>query len=60
MTGYLRNVFVELSANVIVIAEDERLFQLETDGDDIFSVLLRESVGLIDFELVLEEEFLVI
>ena len=60
LTGNLGYVLVELSTDVVVVTEDERLFQLEPDGDNIFGVLLRESVGLIDFELVLEEEFLVI
>jgi hypothetical protein len=60
LPGDLGNVLVELSSDVVVVAEDERLLQLETDGNDILGVLFRESVGLIDFELVLEEEFLVI
>ena len=60
LTGDLGDVLVELSSDVVVVAEDERLLQLETDGDNIFGVLLRKGVGLIDFELVLEEEFLVI
>ena len=60
LTGNLGYVLVELSTDVVVVTEDECLFQLEPDGDNIFGVLLRESVGLIDFELVLEEEFLVI
>jgi len=60
LTGDLGNVLVELSPDVVIVAEDERLLRFETDGDNIFGVLLRESVGLIDFELVFEEEFLVI
>jgi len=60
LTGDLGNVLVELSPDVIVVAEDERLLRFETDGNNVFGVLLRESVGLLDLELVLEEEFLVI
>jgi len=60
LAGNLRNVLVELSPDVVVITEDERLLQLKTDCDNVFGVLLRERVGLIDFELMLEEKFLVI
>ena len=60
LTGDLGDVLVELPPNVIVVAEDERLLQLETDGNDILGVLLRESVGLFGFKLVLEKELLVI
>ena len=60
LAGNLRYVPVELSSDVVIIAEDERLLQLETDSDNVFGVLLRECVSLIDFELVLEEKFLVI
>ena len=60
LTGDLGDILVELSPNIVVIAEDERLLQLESDSNNIFGVLLRESIGLIYFELVLEEEFFVI
>jgi len=60
LTGNLGNVLVEFSANVVVVAENERLLQFETDGNDILGILLCESVCLVNFELVLEEEFLVI
>ena len=60
MTGDLGDILVELSPNIVVIAEDERLLQLESDSNDVFGVLFRESIGLIYFELVLEEEFFVI
>ena len=60
LTRDLGNVFVELPPNVVIVAENERLLQFETDGDDIFGVLFRESIGLINFELMLEEEFFVI
>ena len=60
LTGDLGDVLVELPPDVIVVAEDERLLQLETDGNDILGVLLRESVGLFGFKLVLEKELLVI
>jgi len=60
LAGNLGNVLVEFPANVVVVAENERLLQFETDGNDIFSILLCESVGLVNFELVLEEEFLII
>ena len=60
LPGNFGYILVELSPNVVVIAEDERLLQLKTDGNNIFGILLRESVGLIDFELMLEEEFLIV
>ena len=60
LTGDFGDILVELSPNIVVIAEDERLLQLESDSNNIFGVLLRESIGLIYFELVLEEEFFVI
>ena len=60
LTGDLGDILVELSPNIVVIAEDERLLQLESDSNDVFGVLFRESIGLIYFELVLEEEFFVI
>ena len=60
LAGNLRNIPVELPSYVVIITEYERLLQLETDSDNVFGVLLRERVGLIDFELVLEEKFLVI
>ena len=60
LTGDFGDILVELSPNIVVIAEDERLLQLESDSNNIFGVLLRESIGLIYFELVFEEEFFVI
>ena len=60
LPGYLGNILVKLSPDVVIVAEDERLLQLKTHGDDISRILLCESTGLINFELVLEEEFLVI
>ena len=60
MARDLGNVLVELSPDVIVVTEYECLLQLEADGDDVFGILLRKSVGLINFELVLEEELLVV
>jgi hypothetical protein len=49
LAGDLGNVLVEFSPHIVVVTEDECLLQLETDGDNIFGVLLRKSVGLIDF-----------
>ena len=60
LTRDLGNVLIELSPDVVIITENERVLQLEANGDDIFGVLLRKSVGLVGFELVLEKEFLVI
>ena len=60
LTRDFGDVLVELSPDIIVVAEDESLLQLEPDGNNVFGVLLRESVGLVDFELVFEEELLVI
>ena len=60
MARDLGNVLVELSPDVIVVAEYEGLLQVETDGNDVFGILFRKSVGLINFKLVLEEKLLVI
>ena len=49
LTGDLGDILVEFSPDVVVVAEDESLLQLETDGDNISSVLFGKSVGLIDF-----------
>jgi hypothetical protein len=60
LARYFGNVLVKLSPDVVIVAENECLLQFETDCDDIFGVLFCESVGLIDLELVLEEELLII
>jgi hypothetical protein len=55
-----RHVLVKLAADEVVIAEDERLFELEPDGDDVPRVSQRKLVSLLRFELVLEQELFVV
>lgn len=45
----LRNVAVERSTDEIEIAEDERLFEIETDSNDISCVLRRKGARLLRF-----------
>ena len=55
-----RHVLIELAAHKVVIAENERLFELEPDGDDIPRIFQRKLVSLLRFKLMLEQEFFVI
>ena len=54
LSRYLRHVAIEGTANKIIIAEDEGLLYIETDGDDVLGVLFRKFVSLFDFEFMLE------
>ena len=56
----LGDVAIEWSSDVVVVTEDERLLQLETNCDDIPSILPRKLVRLLDLQLVLEQELLVV
>jgi hypothetical protein len=56
----VRHVLVKLAADEVVIAENERLFELEPDGDDVPRVPQRKLVSLLRFKLMLEQEFFVI
>ena len=56
----LGDVAVEGPADKVVVTEDERLLELEADGDDISGVPLRELVRLLDLQLVFEQELLVV
>ena len=55
-----RHVLVELAAHEVVIAENERLFELEPDGDDVPRIFQRKLVSLLRFKLMFEQEFFVI
>jgi hypothetical protein len=56
----LGDVAVERAADVIVVAEDERLLTLEADCDDVLGVLDRKRLGLLDLERRLEQELFVV
>ena len=56
----LRHILVKRPPEVVVIAENECLFELEPDGDDIPRIFQRKFVSLLGFEFMLEEEFLII
>lgn len=60
LTRDFGHVTVESTADVVVVTEDERLFQVEPDGDDIARVSKRKSACLLDLEFVLEQELLVV
>ena len=60
LTRNLGDVAVERTANVIVIAEDECLAHVETNRHDVLCVLEREVICLFYFQLVFEQELLVI
>ena len=49
-----RYVLIERAAEVVVIAEYERLLELEPDSDDVPRVLKRKFVSLLHFEFMLE------
>lgn len=56
----LRDIAIESTTNEVVIAEDERLLEVESDGDDIPCVFLRKFVRLLYLEFVLEQKLLVV
>ena len=55
-----RHVLVELATHEVVIAENECLFELEPDGDDVPRIFQCKLVSLLRFKLMLEQEFFVI
>jgi hypothetical protein len=56
----LGDVLVECPADVVVIAEYERLLDVESYGDDVFRVLDRIPLCLLHFQFMLEQEFLIV
>ena len=60
LAGDFRHVLVELAAHEIVIAKNERLFKLEPDSNDVPRIFQCKLVGLLRFELMLEQEFFII
>ena len=60
MAGDARDVLVEGAVHIGVVAEDEGLVEVEADGDDILGILSRELLHLLDFQLVLEQELLIV
>jgi len=60
LSGNLGDIVVERSADIIKIAENEGLLEVESDSDDISCVLHRKGARLLDLELVLEQELLVV
>lgn len=60
LAGYLGDVSVKGTADVIVVAEDESLLDVKSYGYDVLCVPSGKLVGLFRLKLVLEEELLVI
>lgn len=60
LTRDFGHVAVEGTAHEVVVAEYERLLEVEPARDDISGVLECEFVCLLGFQLVLEQELLVI
>lgn len=60
MFGDARNIPVESSSHIVVVAEDESLLDVEADGYDVSRVPYGKLIGLFRLELMLEEELLVI
>jgi hypothetical protein len=60
LSGDFGNVTVERPADVVVIAEDKCLLEIETNSDDIASILLCECPGLFRLELMLKQELFIV
>lgn len=60
LAGDLGDILVEGTANVVIIAENESLLDVEADGYDVTGISSCELVRLLRLELVLEQELLVI
>lgn len=60
LAGDFRHVLVELAAHELVITENESLFKLEPDSDDVPRIFQCKLVCLLRFELMLEQEFFII
>lgn len=56
----LRDISVEGPSNVVVVTEDESLFEFESDGNDVACVLEGKFVRLLRLQFMFEQEFLVI
>ena len=58
--GHASDVLVECAAHVVVVAKDECLLWVETDGDDVCCVCACVALHLLDGALLAEEELLVV
>ena len=54
LTGDLRDIPIEGTANVVIVAENEGLLDVKSDGYDISRVPSCKFVGLLGLELVFE------
>lgn len=60
LAGDLGDIAIERTTDVVVVAEDECLVQIEADRDDVLRVAQRKLVCLLGLQLVFEEELLII
>lgn len=60
LTRDLGDVSVEGSSDIVIIAEDKCLFEVEPDRNDVACVLESKFVGLLGLQLMFEQEFLVV
>lgn len=60
LAGNSGNIFVESSAHIFIIAEDESFFNIKPTGYNVTSVLPREGHSLFRFKFMFEQEFLII
>lgn len=60
MAGDLDNVAVESTTDILEVTEYERLLEIDADGDNVFCIASRELLYILYFELVLEQELLVV
>lgn len=51
---YLGYILIERSTDIVVIAKDESLFEIEPDSDNIACIRAWKGFHLINFELVFE------
>ena len=54
------DILIEWATNICVVAEDERLFEIEANSDDISGIEPRKLFHLNDLELMLEQEFFIV
>lgn len=55
-----RNIFIECAAHIIIVAKDESFFEIKSTSNYIAGIFSWEGHGLLGFELVLEQKFLVV
>jgi len=61
LTAHAADVLVEGPTHVVVVAEQQRLLRIKTNGDDVLRILLVENaICLLNRQRVLEQKFLVI